>query len=186
MKNKTTSFREFLITGILLLLIIANPTLGQKKKWTTNDVNQANETVTAFKNKNNKIKSFFNSAVGYAVFPSIGKGGMGIGGAYGKGTVYRRGKAIGGVRVTQITIGFQLGGQSYSEIIFFQNKESLDDFTSGNFEFSAQATAVALNARVEIDVPYEYGVAVFTMVKGGLMYEASIGGQKFKFIPPDE
>ena len=174
------------IVGIIGLLLLVNVGFAQKKKWTEEDVKKAKETVTAFKEKNKKINAFFGNSVGYAVFPSIGKGGAGIGGAHGKGTVFRGGKAIGGTRVTQITVGFQFGGQAYSEIIFFQTKDAIDDFVSGNFEFSAQATAVALDERAEIDVPYENGVAVFTMAKGGLMYEASIGGQKFKFIPPDK
>ena len=170
----------------MMVICLSGSVYGQKKKWSEEDVTRANETIEAFKNENKKINAFFESSIGYAVFPSIGKGGAGIGGAHGKGTVYEADKPIGGTRMTQITVGFQFGGQAYSEIIFFQNQQTLNDFTQGNFEFSAQATAVALDARAEIDVPYENGVAVFTMAKGGLMYEASIGGQKFKFIPASE
>jgi lipid-binding SYLF domain-containing protein len=97
--------------------------------------------------------------------------------------VYEKGKPIGDTSLTQITIGFQLGGQAYSEIIFFKDKKTLDDFKNGNFELGAQASAVAVTAGASADANYEKGVAVFTMAKGGLMYEASVGGQKFSYDP---
>ena len=125
--------------------------------------------------------AFRAKAYGYAVFPTVGKGGIGIGGAYGTGRVYERGRYIGRSNLAQLTIGFQLGGQAYSEIIFFRDKAALDDFTNGNFELGAQASAVAATAGASADADYSDGVAVFTMAKGGLMYEASIGGQKFSF-----
>jgi lipid-binding SYLF domain-containing protein len=108
---------------------------------------------------------------------------MGLGGAYGKGEVYEREALIGVSSLTQLTIGFQLGGQAYSEIIFFKDKEALDDFKGGNFELGAQASAVAATAGASADASYDNGVAIFTLAKGGLMYEASIGGQKFSFEP---
>ena len=129
------------------------------------------------------MKVFFDQARGYAIFPTVGKGGIGIGGAYGKGKVFEREKLIGRTKLMQATIGFQLGGQAYREIIFFKDKNALDHFTSGNFEFSAQASAIAVTAGAATDADYSDGVAVFTMPKGGLMYEASIGGQKFSFDP---
>ncbi|MGD8842133.1 MAG: lipid-binding SYLF domain-containing protein [Gammaproteobacteria bacterium] len=149
------------------------------------------------------VKPYFANSYGYAVFPSIGKGAVGIGGAYGKGQVYRGGKVTGYTSMKQLTIGFQLGGQSYSQIIFFENKAAYDRFTTGEFEFGAQATAVAITAGATAaagttgatasanvggkagaqEAKYDAGMAVFTHVKGGLMYEASIGGQKFRFKP---
>lgn len=146
-------------------------------------------------------QEFFNNAYGYAMFPTIGKGGMGIGGAYGEGQVYKKGSYVGDTSMAQVTIGFQLGGQAFSQIIFFQDKRSFDEFTSGNFEFGAQATAVALTAGVSAEAStkgsgasasggqnnaniigkYSKGMAVFTIAKGGLMYEASVGGQKFTY-----
>ena len=146
-------------------------------------------------------QDYFNNAYGYAMFPTIGKGGMGIGGAYGEGQVYKQGSYVGDTSMAQVTIGFQLGGQAFSQIIFFQDKRSFDEFTSGNFEFGAQATAVALTAGVSAEAStkgsgasasggqnnanivgqYSKGMAVFTIAKGGLMYEASIGGQKFTY-----
>ncbi len=146
---------------------------------------------------------FFGKTYGYAVFPTIGKAGVGIGGAYGKGRVFVGGKHVGNTSVTQLTVGWQLGGQAYSMIIFFEDKRAFDEFSSGNFEFSAQATAVAITAGVSAAATtagssagasggkhdattvgrYHRGMAVFTVAKGGLMYEASIGGQKFSYKP---
>lgn len=139
--------------------------------------------LAEFERTNPKIKPFMQSAHGYAVFPTVGKGAIGIGGAHGDGLVYEKGKLIGSTTLSQITIGFQLGGQAYRELICFQNKEALSRFTGGNFEFNAQATGVAVTAGISFDAAYEHGVAIFTMAKGGLMYEASVGGQKFSFEP---
>lgn len=148
--------------------------------------------------------SFFTNSYGYALFPTIGKGGIGIGGAHGKGRVYVQGKHVGDTSMTQLTIGFQLGGQAYSQIIFFQDKRAFDEFSTGNFEFGAQATAVAITAGASASAStagggsagasggkndattvgsYHKGMAVFTVAKGGLMYEATIGGQKFSYTP---
>jgi lipid-binding SYLF domain-containing protein len=146
---------------------------------------------------------FFEKSYGYAVFPTIGKGGVGIGAAHGSGRVYASGKHVGDTKMTQVTVGLQFGGQAYSEIIFFQDKRAFDEFTSGNFEFGAQASAVAITAGASAQAgtggtsaaaglhekdsatagKYNKGVAVFTVAKGGLMYEASIGGQKFSYTP---
>lgn len=139
------------------------------------------EAVANFKNSDPGIMRFFDNAQGYAVFPTVGKGGMGVGGAYGKGEVYERGRLVGYSSITQLTIGLQLGGQAYSEIIFFRDRSDLDDFRRGNFEFGAQASAVAITAGASADADYSKGVAVFTISEGGLMYEASVGGQKFRF-----
>lgn len=143
--------------------------------------NKVAETIATFKRKDPKMKTFFNKAYGYAVFPTVGKGGMGIGGAYGKGEVYRQGKLIGTSSLKQISIGFQFGGQAYSEIIFFKDKKALDQFTDDSYELSAQASAVAVKAGASTDAVYDNGIAIFTMAKGGLMYEASVAGQKFSF-----
>jgi len=149
------------------------------------------------------VKPYFKSAYGYAVFPTVGKGGIGIGGAFGKGRVYRRGVVTGTVSLAKVTIGLQLGGQAFSEIIFFKDKRAYRDFTKGQFEFDAAASAVAITAGAQARTStegasasaglwgagnqakskYRKGMAVFTFAKGGLMYEASIGGQKFTFQP---
>jgi len=160
------------------------------------------DTIEVFR-KAGESGQFFNKSYGYAVFPTIGKGGIGIGGAYGTGRVYANGQHVGDTSMTQVTIGFQLGGQAYSQIIFFQDQRSFKEFTSGNFEFGAQATAVAITAGASAQATtggssagasagkhdaktvgqYNKGMAVFTVAKGGLMYEASIGGQKFSYKP---
>lgn len=157
--------------------------LSTAHAWDANAEKKAKESIAEFKKADPKMNAFFNKAHGYAVFPTVGKGGIGIGGAYGKGTVFKGGKAVGSTSLSQLTIGFQLGGQAYREVIFFENKKSFDRFTGGNFEFSAQASAVAVTAGASADANYEGGVAVFTMAKGGLMYEASVGGQKFSYTP---
>jgi lipid-binding SYLF domain-containing protein len=160
------------------------------------------ETIEVFKEAG-ESGSFFGNSYGYAVFPTIGKGGIGIGGAYGEGRVYEQGQYVGDTSMTQVTVGFQLGGQAYSQIIFFKDRRAFDEFTSGNFEFGAQASAVAITAGASAGATttgssagasggkhdattvgdYYKGMAVFTVAKGGLMYEASIGGQKFSYKP---
>lgn len=162
----------------LMAIGMAGMTLEAWAEPTEAEVKQA---LSEFERTNPKIKPFIESAHGYAVFPSVGKGAVGIGGAYGEGLVYEKGVLIGSSTLSQITIGFQLGGQAYRELICFQNKGALDRFRGGNFEFDAQASGVAVTAGISFDAAYEHGVAIFTMAKGGLMYEASIGGQKFTF-----
>ncbi len=129
------------------------------------------------------MQELFDDAAGYAVFPSVGKGAIGIGGAYGRGELFEYGYVTGFCDISQATIGFQLGGQAYSELIFFETANALTRFRRGNFAFAAQVSAVAATAGVSADADYEHGVIVFTMAKGGLMYEASVGGQKFSFEP---
>ncbi len=158
------------------------------------------DTTALFKNAGESA-GFFKDSYAYAVFPTIGKGGLVVGGAHGKGRVYAQGKYVGDASMTQVTIGFQAGGQAYSEIVFLQDKRSYDEFTSGNFEFDAAVSAVAITAAAGGSVgttgaqgnasggkkdaatsgKYHKGMAVFTIVKGGAMYEASVGGQKFSF-----
>lgn len=141
------------------------------------------QTIAKFKEGDPGMQGWFAQAYGYAVFPSVGKGGIGIGGARGKGLVYEQGALIGKVTLTQVTVGFQLGGQAFSEVIFFKTKTALDDFTGGNFELDAGVSAVALTAGASRDIAYNNGVAIMTATKGGLMYEASVGGQKFDYEP---
>ncbi|MCC6216998.1 MAG: hypothetical protein IT376_19215 [Polyangiaceae bacterium] len=124
---------------------------------------------------------FFDEAYGFAVFPSVGKGGAGIGGAYGRGYVYERGVPVGTTSLAQVTVGFQLGGQAFTEVLFFQDERALREFQQGNFELGAQASAVAVTSGASADASYADGVAVFTLVKGGLMYEATVAGQKFAY-----
>ena len=186
------TFRCFIFSVfIILVLSVFNLALADSYS----------NTIEVFK-KSPAVQPFFKNAYGYAVFPTVGKGGFGIGGAYGKGQVYRGGKVTGTASLVKATIGFQLGGQAFSEIIFFQDKRAYDEFTSGNFEFDAAVSAVAITAGAQAKAgtegatagasagpatgtqartSYRKGMAVFVHTKGGLMYEAAIGGQKFSF-----
>ncbi len=187
---KIYRFPIMLIT-VMLALALSNP--AQADKFT--------DTIKIYE-KFEAVQPFFKSAYGYAVFPTIGKGGIGIGGAYGKGQVYRGGKVTGETSLIKATIGLQLGGQTFSEMIFIEDKRAYDEFTSGEFEFDAAASAVAITAGVQAKAGtkgttagvsagpatgkqanpgYHKGMAVFVHTKGGLMYEAAIGGQKFSF-----
>lgn len=150
-------------------------------KWDADLVNKSDATVATFKAADKGLQTFFKDAYGYAVFPNIGKGGLGVGGARGTGIVYKHGSPTGKTNMTQLTIGFQAGGQAFSQIIFFQNQKAYDAFVGTNYEFSAQASAVAITAGAAAQTSYSNGVAIFTHVKGGLMYEASVGGQRFHF-----
>jgi lipid-binding SYLF domain-containing protein len=129
------------------------------------------------------LQAFLAKAHGYAIFPDIGKGAVGVGGAYGRGELFERGEKIGYCDLSQATIGFQLGGQVYAEIIAFENKAVLDNFKSGRLRFAGQATAVALKAGAGANAQYIDGVRVLTVGEEGLMFEASIGGQTFSFQP---
>jgi len=153
--------------------------------WTpdTNDKMELSvaQAIIRAKEKDPSFTSWFDEAYAYAVFPKVGKGGIGIGGAHGKGLVIRGDSTIATTSLSQISIGLQLGGQVYSEFIFFKDKTAHDDFARGNYEMGAQVSAVALTAGASADANYNGGVAVFTIADGGLMYEASVGGQKFNY-----
>ncbi len=146
---------------------------------------QTEEVIRNFKIHYPHLTIYFEKAYGYAVFPTITKGGIGIGAAHGVGDVYEEGEFIGTASMTQVTIGAQFGGQTYSEIVFFKDKETLDDFRKGNFKPGAQASAVASTAGASTDADYDHGVAIFTLSKNGFMFEASVGGQKFQFKPKE-
>jgi lipid-binding SYLF domain-containing protein len=160
------------------------------------------ETADLFKGAG-RSSEYFNTAYGYAIFPNIGKGGFIVGGARGEGHVYRQGERVGETVMNQLSVGFQLGGTDYAEVIFFKDRSSFDNFTSGNFEFDANAQVTAVTASAgasagtngaqgsasggehdaETGGGYYKGMAVFTITRGGLMYEASIAGQKFSYTP---
>ena len=127
------------------------------------------------------LSMWFESAYAYAVFPRVGKGGFIVGGAGGKGLVIRGTTTVGNTSLSQVTIGAQLGGQVYAQYIMFKDQIAFEHFTRGNFEMGAQVSAVAVTLGASKDASYDSGVAVFTLADGGLMFEASIGGQKFKY-----
>ena len=160
------------------------------------------DTVALFRNAGASA-TYFKSSYGYAVFPTVGKGGFVVGGAHGTGRVYKLGKYIGNASLTQVSVGFQVGGQAYSEIVFFEDQRALGEFTSGNFSLSGDVSAVAITAGASASAGtggstagasggkkdattaggYQKGVAVFTIAKGGLMYQAAVAGQKFSYTP---
>ncbi|MGI3004485.1 YSC84-related protein [Shewanella algae] len=188
---KTLSSTLFALFALLSSLLLI-PTASANDNYSN--------AIATFKQASETHK-FFDSAYGYAIFPTVGKGGLGIGAAYGKGRVYRGGVYTGDSSMTQVSIGFQIGGQAYSEIIFFKDAQAYRDFTSGSFEFGAQASAVAINAGANAQAgttgnsagagqsggsqaakaAYINGMAVFTAAKGGLMVEAALAGQSFTF-----
>jgi len=160
------------------------------------------DTVTRFKNSD-QTANFFRTCYGYAVFPTVGEGAVGVGGAFGKGRVYVHGRHVGNVSMGELSIGFQAGGKGFSQIIFFEDKRALGEFESSGFEFGADVSAVAITAAASanastngtsagasVDVnnavtrgTYQKGMAVFTIAKGGLMYQAAVAGQKFTYTP---
>ncbi len=181
---------NLLSTTLVLLLSLNNV-------W----ADEYSDTVNIFKNAGESA-GFFKSSYGYALFPTIGKGGLVVGGAHGSGRVYKKGIYIGDTSMTQVTVGFQLGGQAFSQIIFFKDSRALNEFISEDFEFGAQVSAVAITAAAQASSSttsgstagasggknnantsgnYSSGMAIFTVAKGGLMYEASVGGQGFSY-----
>lgn len=184
------TFRPLACLALAAALLPAAPALAD----------EYSDTVAMFQ-KAGESAAFFKNAHGYAVFPTIGKGGIGVGAAHGNGRVYEKGKHIGDTSMTQLSVGLQLGGQAFSQIIFFEDARALKEFTSGNFEFSAEASAVAITASASAQAgtsgasagasggkndaatvgKYYRGMATFTIAKGGLMYQAAIGGQKFSY-----
>jgi lipid-binding SYLF domain-containing protein len=185
------------------LAVIIAVVLGASPVLVAQEVADYSGTINVFKDSP-AVTKFFENSYGYAVFPTIGKAGFIVGGSYGKGQVYRDGKVTGKTSVVEGSVGFQLGGEAFSQIIFFEDKRAYDQFTSGNFEFGATAQAVVITAGaqakagstgtsagasagpktgVQAETEYVRGMATFVHSKGGLMYEASIGGQKFTFEP---
>lgn len=178
----------------VLLLLIAPVAARAADKYT--------EAINRFRNAG-QSSEFFKNSYGYAVFPTIAKAGLGLGGAHGKGRVYRQGAWAGNATVTQVSVGWQAGVQAYSLMVFFEDERAYNEFTSGSFEFGAQAAAVAVTAGASAQAStgasgagastssdnaatagaYTKGMAVFSMAKGGLMYEATINGQKFGYQP---
>jgi len=164
--------------AVAALAIVSHPARAQKEKEKESEVQ---EVIKEFTAKDPGMAAWFHDAWGYAVFPNVGKGGLVVGGAHGNGRVYEQGKLIGKTELTAVTFGLQAGGQSFREVIFFKDQAALGNFTRGNFEFQAGLSAVALKEGVSKSLAYDKGVAVMSAVKGGLMAEASVGGQKFNY-----
>jgi len=165
---------------IFAALLIANPASAQSSKEKKIIVD-CDSAKAEFLRTDPLLKNVFDAAYGYLILPNIGKGAMGVGGASGNGMVYEQGKLVGTAKMSQVTVGFQVGGQAYRELIFFENKADLDRFKQNKIEFSAQASAVAATLGASANAKYTDGIMIYTQQKGGLMYEASVGGQKFKY-----
>ena len=183
MKKYSMQFLLMLSIGLTGLILPANLKAQESKKEQKkdDDVEHCKETKANFLKTDPMLKNLFENSAGYVIFPSIGKGALGVGGATGNGILFEKGKADGKANMTQVTVGLQAGGKVYSEVIFFENEASLKNFKDSKFEFTGQVSAVAVKAGVSANMKYKEGVLVFTQEKGGLMYEASVGGQKFTY-----
>ncbi|MHC4844296.1 MAG: lipid-binding SYLF domain-containing protein [Planctomycetota bacterium] len=174
-----------LIVMLLLMLFLSTgcsiaPSTAESKAVLTAEVGEA---IAVFKQKDPTIESFMTGSYGYAVLPKVFKGGFWVGGAYGRGHVFEKGKMVGYCDMSQATLGFSFGGKFFREIIFFRQKQDLDRFRSGEFTFSAQVTGVALTLGAAAKADYKDGMAVFVATDKGLMVDASLGGQKFYYLP---
>lgn len=176
--NRLQLISLFLIAGFLFASTSAFSQTSEKQKDMIADTKEAKAD---FIKTDGLMSALFNKAFAYAIFPNVGKGGLGVGGAFGNGEVYQNGKRIGTAKLSQITVGLQAGGQAYREVIFFETEKDLERFKGNKLEFSAQTSAVAVKDGASGTAKYSDGVMIFTQTKGGLMYEASIGGQTFKF-----
>lgn len=173
---------RFLLASVAVAVWAVVSTQAADRKKLEADVAAA---IKAFQKADSGLKATFEKAAGYAVFPNVGKGGFVLGGAHGNGLVYEQGKLIGTASLTQVTVGAQVGGQEFAEVIFFEDPATLERFKESQLEMSAQLSAVAAAEGASRNAKYEQGVLVFTQAKKGLMAEASVGGQKFKFRPLD-
>lgn len=171
---------------IILLLAVFTSPLGAFEPNTKDKLElDVARAIIDIENADPGIETFFENAAGYVVYPSVGKGGFVVGGAYGKGLVIVNDQVDGYTTMTQASIGLQVGGQKYSQFIFFRDQVALEHFKRGNFEFGAQASAVAATAGASADANYNQGVVIFTHASGGLMVEGSVGGQRFSYTPKD-
>jgi lipid-binding SYLF domain-containing protein len=179
----TRALAAFLSSSLLLAGLTACETTPKTAEGRAEVISDADIALSKAKNSDSTLAALIDRSAGTAVFPSVGKGAVGVGGAYGRGVLYERGVPVGYCDLTQGTIGFQLGGQSYTEIIVFENQAAVDRFKQDKLHFDAQATAVALKSGAGANAKFTDGVAVFTMDEAGLMFEAAIGGQQFDFEP---
>jgi len=170
---------------LVMLVMTVNLVYAQSDSKKEEIIAESEDAKSEFIKADKEMKELFSKAYGYVIFPNVGKGGLGVGGAAGNGSVYEKGKQIGMAKLTQVSIGLQAGGQAYREVIFFEEKKTMDRFKENRIEFAAQLSAVAAASGASANAKYVEGVMVFTMAKGGLMYEASVAGQKFKYEPND-
>lgn len=170
--------KKAITSSCLMLLCLTVFAQNKKDKGVMKDAEKAKETLLI---ADSGLQEYFDDSAGYVIFPNVGKGGFIIGAASGNGVVYEDGKAVGMSDLKKLTVGFQAGGQAVVEVIFFENKGVLAEFKGNEFEFSAEVSAVALKSGVAAHAKYKDGVAVFILPKAGLMADATVGGQKFKY-----
>ena len=166
-----------------LILFLGSNASAQVGGWKADLVADSQKALDSMIKNQPKLQTYKDKAYGYAVFPRVTKGAIGVGGAGGKGIVFKDHVPVGQSTLKQATIGFQLGGQQYMEVIFFENEKAFNNFTNKKVKFDGQASAVAITVGGSVDVAFKDGLAVFTQTRGGLMYEASIGGQHFSYKP---
>lgn len=185
--RSTSGRRSSVVLALCVLLATGCQTVPSSQGDRSELADRAQSAVRAFKASDPSMQTgFFDTAVAYAVLPSVRKGAAGYGGAFGRGIVFENGAMVGYCSMTQGTVGIQLGGQVYKEIIFFKDKAAFAEFKRNDLAFSAQASAVAATADAAANADYSDGVAVFTIDSKGLMFEASVGGQKFEYVPASE
>ena len=170
-------------TMLVLITALEAPAfvLAQDSNKDSKLIEDCKTSKAAFIKADSHMQSLFDKSVGYVIFPNVGKGAVGVCGASGNGILFEHGNSVGKASMKQVTVGFQFGGQAYREVIFFEDQKTLDNFKQNKIEFSAQASAIAAAAGASANAKYKDGVVVFTQGKGGLMYEASVGGQKFSY-----
>ncbi len=172
------------VVGLCLVIVSAGCATAPEKPEAREVLSaEVKEAIAIFKQKDPEIQQFFDESYGYAVLPKVFKGAIGFGGAYGKGEVYENDTKVGYCSMSQATLGLSLGGEYFREIIFFQDKSDLDHFKAEEFTFSAQVTGVAATTGAAAKANYKSGMAVFITTDKGLMVDASLGGQKFKYVP---
>ncbi|MEL4454944.1 YSC84-related protein [Lutimonas vermicola] len=182
---KTLSIKKLRAIALTLMISASMGLNAQVGGWKADLIENSEKALATMIERAPKLQSFKDKSYGYAVFPKVTKGAVGIGGAGGQGIVFKNHVPTGHSTLSQATIGFQLGGQQYMEVIFFENEEAYKKFTNKKVKFDGQASAVAITAGASVDVAFKGGMAVFTQTRGGLMYEASIGGQHFSFKPKE-
>ena len=178
---KTFGVKNIKSLVMILAIFVFTSIQAQVGGWKADLIEDSGKALDAMIEKQPKLQSFKDKSYGYAVFPKVTKGALGVGGAGGKGIVYKDHTPTGQSTLSQLTIGFQAGGQQYKEVIFFENEEAYKKFTNKKVKFDGQASAVAITEGGSVDVAFKDGLAVFTQTSGGLMFEASIGGQHFSF-----
>jgi lipid-binding SYLF domain-containing protein len=173
-----TAIQKLVLAAGLAALVVMP--VGARAEAT---VKEADQAIAAIEKADPGMKKFFSKSAGYAVFPNVAKGGLVVGGAGGSGYLYEGGKPVGKTGLSQVTVGAQIGGEAYVEVIFFESKVALAACKKGEWAMAAQVSAVAVKSGASADAKYKDGVAVFTLMKGGAMAEASVGGQKFSYEP---